>query len=228
MKHVETGTYTRVSVLVTGFGAFPGARINPTTVILQRLERHRERLGRLGVRLRTAQLPVIYDAVQPALHATLGEDKPDVLLHLGLASRRRAICVETRAVNRANPLHPDAARRRTAQRLLAHGPTRLRATYPAARILAAMRGAWLGTVLSIDAGDYLCNAILYRSLAERLCPCTGFIHVPRPGDPTQPRRRTRRPRPGIDALTRAVLAAIVVCVRQAGPSLRTRRDSSIA
>ncbi len=226
-KRVETGTYTPVTVLVTGFGAFPGAHSNPTTAVLATIERERARLNRLGIVLRTVILPVVYDAVAPALRAAVAEARPDVILHLGLASRRRVVSVETRAVNRANPLHPDAARRRTAQSLAAHGPARLPSTYPAAQVAAAARRTWPATALSIDAGDYLCNATLYRSLVERLAPSAGFIHVPRLRDPGQPCRRTRRSRPGLRDLTRVIFAALLVCGREArrGRGLVARPDS---
>ena len=215
MKHVETGTYMPALVLVTGFGAFPGARTNPTAAILTRMERHRARLDRLGIALRTVLLPVVYTGLEQALGRAVTAERPHVILHLGLASRRRLVSVETRARNRANPLHPDAARRRTGPTLVHRQPDMLRSTYPAARLVPALRKVWPATAASIDAGDYVCNAALYRSLAARLSPCTGFIHVPRLRNPAQPCRRTREPRPTLDHLTRIVCTAVLVCAQAA-------------
>ncbi len=214
MKHVETGTYTPVTVLVTGFGAFPGARSNPTGALLETLVRQQARLLRLGIALRTTRIPVVYGMVAPALQAAVARDRPDAILHLGLASRRRVISIETQAVNRANPLHPDAAGKRSAQVLRPNGPGAWRATYPAARVAAKVRLVWPAVALSRDGGDYVCNATLHESLAERLAPCVGFIHVPRLRDAGQPCRRTRRSRPGMEELTRAVAAAVLVCARE--------------
>lgn len=226
MKHVETGTYTPTLVLVTGFGAFPGARSNPTAAILTRIDRQRARLGRLGITLRTVLLPVVYADLEPALGRAVALGHPHAIVHLGLASRRRVVSVETRARNRANPFHPDAVRRRAAQTLVAQGPGALRSTFPAARLVPAIRKVWRATAASIDAGDYVCNAALYRSLACGLSPCTGFLHVPRLCNPVQPCRRTRRPRPTLDHLTRAVCAAILVCAQAARPHRAIKAETS--
>ena len=210
MKHVETGARAFVTVLVTGFGAFPGAPRNPSAAILGRLHRHRGRLRRLGIDLRTSLLPVVFDRIGPALAAAQDAVPPDVVLLLGLASRRRVLCVETRALNRAGPLHPDAARRRAAPVLVAGGPAMLKATYPAARVAAAIRAGGTAARLSIDAGDYVCNAALYLALVRHLAPMAGFLHVPRVRSGSQPLHRRRRGRPSVEDLTGAVLRAVLV------------------
>lgn len=224
VKDVVTGAPFRQSVLVTGFGAFPGARANPTLAILAGLERHRARLARLGIELRCAVLPVVYDAVEPALRAAIGNSKPDTILHLGLAGRRRTITIETRAKNRAGPLHPDASRRAPRQVLAPGAAHLLRATWPAARLRAAL--APHGARLSIDAGDYVCNATLYGSLAAGLAPRVGFLHVPRPRA-RRPLSRGQDPRPSLATMTEAVLAALLVVARDARPhaSLLSMRRS---
>jgi pyroglutamyl-peptidase len=219
MKRVETGTGHPVVILVTGFGAFPGAPTNPSAAILVRLERHRSRLARLGLSLKTALLPVVFDHIGPVLEAAVAAAQPDAILHLGLAGRRRAMSVETRAINRAGPLHPDAARRRAEQRIRPGGLPVLTATYPAGRIVAAIRTTGVDVRRSIDAGDYVCNTTLYLTLAGRLAPVAGFVHVPRTRDPAQPRHRTRRARSTVDDLTRAVLAAVLVLGREARPRI---------
>lgn len=216
MKHVVTGARPRQTVLVTGFGTFPGARRNPTATLVAELERHRPRLARLGIALRCLILPVVYADSEMVLRAAVLRDPPDAILHLGLASRRRGISVETRAVNRAGPLHPDASRRWPRGQVLAPGqPRSLRATYPAARILAALVRDKLDAKLSIDAGDYVCNATLYRSLLARAAPRIGFIHVPRARMGTQPLARTRHRRPSIEDLTRAAVAAVLIMAKPA-------------
>lgn len=205
-------------VLVTGFGAFPGAPVNPSAAILTRLARHRGRLARLGIELETRLLPVVFDAIEPALTAQATALKPAAILHLGLAGRRRTLSVETQAINRANPLHSDAAGRRPAQIISAGSPAILRATYPANRILCAIRAQGAAAKRSIDAGDYVCNATLYLTLERRYAPLAGFLHVPRPFVPRS--RRSTKPlgeggarRPSLDDLTRAVLAAVLVLAK---------------
>ncbi|MCX8253517.1 MAG: peptidase C15, partial [Beijerinckiaceae bacterium] len=83
--------------------------------------------------------------------------------------------------------------------------------WPSARLRAALARAGHDARRSIDAGDYVCNATLYRSLAAGLAPRVGFLHVPRPGG-----------RLTLDAMTEAALALILEMTRAALP----RRESS--
>ena len=214
MKHVVTAAPRHRRVLVTGFGAFPGAPRNPSAEILRRLARQTGRLARLGIELRCVLIPVAYRDIEPTLARAVAVHRPDAILHLGLASRRRQISIETRAINRAGPLHPGADGHLPAHQILSKGgPQSLRATYPAARILAAIRRTGLAASRSNDAGDYVCNATLYRSLLGRIAPHIGFLHVPRVQRAAQPKLKVRTVQPTIEALTLATLGAILVMAR---------------
>ena len=167
-------------------------------------------------------LPVVFAAIDPALRDAVERHRPDAILHLGLASRRRHVSIETRASNRAGILHPDASGRPADLVLVPGAPATLPATYPAARICAALRRGGVEARLSRDAGDYVCNAALYRSLLAAAAPRIGFVHVPRvrprvtlPARPTASGGR----RPTLDALTRAVLAAILVTAGSGHPPI---------
>ncbi len=208
------------TILVTGFGAFPGVHTNPTAAILRELERHRQRLQRLGIALHACLLPVHYADAADTLRVAVAACRPDMILHLGVAARRKAISIETRAVNRAGPLRPDAMRRSPGQILEPGAAARLRARIPAARMLAAIRAGGQAAALSIDAGDYVCNATLYRSLLWRLAPHVGFIHVPSARASAQPTRRGGRGKPTIDALSRAIFSALLVVARDMQPGPR--------
>jgi pyroglutamyl-peptidase len=188
-------------LLVTGFGAFPGAPSNPTLAIIARLARS-GRLARAGVELVTRALPVVYDGAEARLRAMIVDTRPDAILHLGLAARRASISIETRALNRLHPLRGDARRRSPAAAcVLVAGPHRLAARWSPSRIAQAASRSGAPATLSIDAGDYLCNQTLYLTLATTRVPA-GFIHVPLP--------RGRRPvgksarRPTLAMLVRAI------------------------
>src|SRR5438445_2022144 len=96
-------------VLVTGFGRFPGARHNPTALLVRALGGHRARLARLGIELERAVLPVKYAEVARKLEELDKTLKPDAILHFGLAARRKFFSIETRALNRLSLLHCDAS-----------------------------------------------------------------------------------------------------------------------
>ncbi|WP_395665922.1 peptidase C15 [Methylocella sp.] len=196
--------------LVTGFGGFPGQPRNPTQALVRALARRRRRLLLAGIELRLAVLPVRRDAIRNALTDALdqasGRAGPDLVLHFGVAGRRRVIGVETRALNRAGPLRPDAAGRRAPSPLVEPGgPAARRALWPAAQIAASLRRAGFAAALSNDAGDYLCNELFYLSLGRAGAAPVGFIHVPPP-------RRLGGP----SALAEAGVAAILAAARLSG------------
>lgn len=165
------------TLLVTAFGAFPGAPRNPSEQALSLLARDGRGAFRCaGIRLATATLPVAHDIAQ-YLDAVVARERPDAIVHLGLAARRRRVSVETRARNRVTTLKPDSLGRHAPSHVCAaRAPARL-STWNAARLCAALRRARIDAGLSVDAGDYVCNATLWRSLEDSRSPAI-FIHVP--------------------------------------------------
>jgi pyroglutamyl-peptidase len=173
----------RLVILVTGFGAFPGAPRNPTEVLMRDLATLEGRLARLGVTFERRVLPVVYDEIAPRLKSLIAETAPDMILHFGLAGRRHKISIETRALNRMNMLHPDAAGRWPESLAVLEGRSAFikKALIPVRKLDAALHKAGIASELSIDAGDYVCNQTFYLSLvlAEGMHRCVGFIHVPK-------------------------------------------------
>lgn len=196
-------------ILVTGFGAFPGAPSNPTQAIIGRLARHAvRRLGRLGIDLRLAVLPVTFAQTARDLPRLLVDVNPDMVLHLGLAGKRKTIMVETRGLNRLTILRQDAAGKVAPQiEVQRGGAFDIRAGAPVGQVIAAIAATGLPVRPSISAGDYVCNHALYVSLAEGFR--AGFIHVPRPRG-RKSVRADRPVRPTIEQMSAAVLAACLV------------------
>ena len=191
----------RPRLLLTGFGPFPGAPRNPTAEVVARVAAHAG-LGR-DVEIVPRILPVTWAAVG-AVADTLAAVAPDVVLHLGLARRARDIRVETRACNRAAVWAVDAAGRApTSTTLELDGPTHRAVRAPTRAMTARIAALGLPARLSDDAGDYLCNALLWRSLAGSADRPTAFLHLP-------PTRALRRGGPVVDVpdLAAATIAAI--------------------
>lgn len=171
------------TLLVTGFGRFPGAPFNPTERILARLDAaFARRLARLGWRLERASLPVVWETLPAELARLERKFKPDAVLHLGLAARRRIVTVEARAHNRRRPLSVDASGRRAPTPRIEPGapPTRP-ATICAPRMIAGLRRV-AAAGPSNDAGAYLCNLALWTSLGQGAQGRpVAFVHVPKGG-----------------------------------------------
>jgi pyroglutamyl-peptidase len=169
--------------LVTGFGPFPGAPANPTEALVRELtDVAPETFGATG--LRAVVLPTEYRRSWAILKRLYARFAPDVVVHFGLSTRTDAIMIERTALRRCAPDRPDAIgfapRGGLARRT---GAEALAATLPVERIVAALRQAGFPAAASDDAGAYVCNATLYRSLAETAVSPrrVGFVHVPPEG-----------------------------------------------
>jgi pyroglutamyl-peptidase len=201
------------TVLITGFGPFPGAPSNPT----MRLARHLGRVRRMrftGVRRVVRLLPTTW-AMLEGLPRAVADLDPDAVLMFGLAGRRRRITPEARALNHAGPLRVDAdGRRPAAHHLTKGGPHARSGGIDAVLMAAAMRRAGLSAAVSRNAGDYLCNALFFR-MAKTGRTCI-FVHVPRPVPPTLPKGRLKRPRPTMRQIERAGEIALAFVLARRG------------
>src|SRR5438046_3592298 len=84
------------TILLTGFGPFPGAPFNPTGPLVRELARRRH--GRCaGVRRVAHVFPTSYDAVDRELPELIKREAPDILVMFGVAQRTRHLRLETRA-----------------------------------------------------------------------------------------------------------------------------------
>jgi pyroglutamyl-peptidase len=207
-----------LTILVTGFGPFPGAPFNPTGPLARRVTRAR-RPALADVKLVTHIFPTSYVGVDRELPALIARHKPDALLMFGLAPRARALRVETRARN-VLALLPDVGGASLGRRTIAvGGPASMKLRTPARPLLAALRGLQPGAALSRDAGRYLCNYLCWRA-AETASTgprprLASFIHVP----PVcrGPRRKREKASASLNDLTVAgtrILVALIAAARR--------------
>lgn len=190
----------RTSILLTGFGPFPGVPVNATMRLVPELA---TAVGQafpdvschhLLLETEWTTAPARVAEVMPLL-------APDLVLHFGVSSRARGFEVETRARN-ACLASPDAAGFLPPSSVIApDAQAFLPASLPARHVVSRLRARGIPAFVSRDAGTYLCNCVLFHSLAARggaVAGRVGFIHVPatlaRPGG-------SNRGRSGACALT---------------------------
>jgi pyroglutamyl-peptidase len=187
----EQGGMT-ATILITGFGPFPGAPFNPTEPLVMALAGRRHPFA--NARRVAHVFRVSYEAVDRELPALLAREKPDVLVMFGLAGRTKHVRIETRARNAFTRTMPDAGGCvPVTAAIVPQAPATLPLRAPAQRLVAAAQAAGVPAALSRDAGRYLCNYLCWRAAeatgagAPRL---TAFIHVPlvRRGRVLQPHR----------------------------------------
>jgi pyroglutamyl-peptidase len=158
------------TILVTGFGPFPGAPFNPTGPLVKQLARLRRR----GVKIVPHVFETSYTAVNRDLPKLIARHKPDALLMFGLATRARKLRIETR---------PDAAGKTPRHATIAAGkPAAMALPAPAQILLAAVRKTGVPARRSRDAGHYLCNYLCWRAAEAAAKPkgprLAAFVHVP--------------------------------------------------
>lgn len=178
-----------VTILVTGFGPFPGAPFNPTGPLVERLARLR-RPGLAEVKIVAHVFPTSYAAVDRDLPRLIVKHKPHALLMFGLAPRAKTIRIETRARN-AVTLLPDAGGAARAGKIAPGGPSAVTLPVPAAQLVVVARAARVPVVRSHDAGRYLCNYLCWEAAAATKSGnlrLAAFVHVPMIRRNTRPRR----------------------------------------
>lgn len=168
-------------LLVTGFGPFPGAPENPTATLVRALAKvSPEKFGASA--FKAVALPTDYRRSWAALRRLYLSFAPDVVVHFGLSAGIEAIHLECVGRNSVDSKKPDAAGYAPASSVLsAKGLETLASTFPAQKIAVALKKAGFAAALSDDAGDYVCNATLYRSLFAAPARRVGFVHVPPEG-----------------------------------------------
>ncbi|MBD8061287.1 pyroglutamyl-peptidase I family protein [Oceanitalea stevensii] len=166
------------TVLVTGFGPFSDHADNPSALAVDALAR--EWSAPDGVTVVTETLPVSFARATERVAALVAEHRPAVVLGVGLAAGRDRISLERVALNLCDARIPDVDGAQPVDVPVLPGePLARPATLPVKAALAAVRAAGLPAELSLSAGSYVCNAVMYAALAAvpEGVPA-GFVHVP--------------------------------------------------
>ncbi len=174
-----------LTILLTGFGPFPGAPLSPTADLVAALARRRHPAFSNARRVAHV-FPTSYEAVDQELPALLARERPDVLVMFGLAVRSKSLRIETRARNALSRIVPDAGGQLPSAGMIApKAPAALALRAPAQRLLAAAQATGIPARLSRDAGRYLCNYLCWRAseAAAKAGPgrsprIVTFVHVP--------------------------------------------------
>jgi pyroglutamyl-peptidase len=212
-----------LSMLVTGFGSYPGVRRNPTANLMQRVVARLNRRSE-GLSAHGGELTVSYASARQELAALSARHAPDAILLLGLAASARRVRIERFARRLDSPLHPDSTGRGGA----AHaGGTDLplMATGLVEPALATLLGHGVRARLSPSAGRYLCNAVYAAALQSAAGKPVLFVHLPFPRGfrGKRPSRRSRAWQPTIHQLELA-LADIAKGLALQARCARTRQS----
>lgn len=203
-------------LLVTGFEPFGGEERNPSAEILGLLPRRHA-----GLSISTLVVPVVFGESAKMAGAAIRELAPAAVLMLGQAGGRPDVTVERVAINLDDARIPDNGRKKPVDRpIVPAGPAAYFSTLPTRAIVDAINAEGIPASLSLSAGTFVCNHLLYSVLhqlaVESAATIAGFIHLP--WLPGQAAPKMGQASMSLDLQRTAVLAAIdAIGARLAAP-----------
>jgi pyroglutamyl-peptidase len=171
----------RPTIVLTGFGPFPGVPLNATQTLVPRLART---AGMLFPTHDTVHeiLPTHWDEAPARMRKLIDAGSVELVLHFGVAKDVQGFQLELVSRNMRTSLQDAQGNLPKSVRVVEEGPDLLATTLPAERIAARLMGLGLPCTTSDNAGTYLCNALLYHSLSAAHGAqdphLAGFVHVP--------------------------------------------------
>src|SRR5262245_33280526 len=148
-------------VILTGFNSFHGVDVNPSQLVVEYFARR----GEPGIVAEV--LPTEYAAAGRRIRSLVREHRPDVVLSLGVAQSRFAMCLERVALNLNDCETPDnAGIVATARPIVAGAPLAYYSSLPLDAMLAALRGVNVPSAITNHAGTFVCNHVYYSAQHE--------------------------------------------------------------
>lgn len=167
-----------MKILVTGFEPFGVDKENPTQEIVGLLPKFIK-----GYELQTLVLPVVFDECFELVKNQLEKDEYKIVIHLGLAAKRKAITPERVALNiKDATIKDNVGNQPKDEPIIKGGNLALHSTLPLRKIESILKRKHLPVMISNSAGLYVCNNLMYHTLnyikENNLNTLAGFIHVP--------------------------------------------------
>ena len=198
-------------ILLTGFEPFGGERTNPSWEVASWLDG--KDIG--GATIHTLELPVNCRRASKMVTDAIARTNPAAVLGLGQAGGRLSLSIEKVAVNLADErASRESDGGASAKPVVVRGPDAYFARLPIAPMLRAIERAGIPAALSLSAGVYVCNTVMYSTLhALRSRPGVpaGFIHLPYTAAQATHHRATASM--SVDLMTAGVEVALGVIAR---------------
>ena len=157
-----------MKILVTGFEPFLDNDINPSKELVE---------SSLFASFDTMILPVSYGKARESLLLAIDSINPDLVLSFGLASSRKGITIEKKAINMLDAKCPDADGVTKRKEIIDPSlPPSLVTEFPLEELVNALKKDGIPLSISLDAGRYICNEVFFTSLAQK--PLSLFVHLP--------------------------------------------------
>ena len=204
-------------LLLTGFEPFGGSNRNPSEQVSRALDGQ----SVAGLRVQSAILPVDRQRGPDALLAAIARHRPAAVVCLGEAASRAVVSLERVAINLMDyRIADNAGNLIVDQPIIPGGPAAYFASLPLRAMQAAVLETGVAVELSLSAGTFLCNQVMYHLLHYLAVNAPevpgGFIHLP--GLPEQAALAGKcSPSMSLETSLRAVRAALCALPLPANP-----------
>jgi pyroglutamyl-peptidase len=187
-------------ILITGFEPFGGSSVNPSLMLARAISQEEWP----GAIVSHAILPVIGgegpQSCRAALREAIDFNQPSVVVCFGESAKATHVCFERVAVNlRDDRIADNAGVQCQDLSVVADGPVAYFSSLPVRAMRDACEGEGIPALLSMSAGTFLCNEIMYTLLHGievgefQSVTSGGFIHIPQ-----LPEQATERGGPSIE------------------------------
>lgn len=205
-----------MKILVTGFDAFGGEKINPAWEAVKLLPHTIK-----GAMVITKQIPtVFYDSAQ-VVFKWIDELQPDVVLCVGQAGGRTAITPERVAINIDDARIADNSNQQPIDVVIQEdGENAYFSTLPIKAMVANMLKKDVPASVSNSAGTFVCNHIMYQVLyyidKKELPIKAGFVHIP--FMPNQVIDKPTQPSMALEVIVKGLTSCVETIVSYANKS----------
>ena len=166
-----------MDVLLTGFDAFGDEKINPASLVLEKIPKI---IG--DANIHKLIIPTVFGKSASLIEEKIEEIRPDIIISLGQAGGRSHITVERVAINIDDAsIDDNEGNRPIDSKIREDGAPAYFSTLPIKAIIKKLQESNIPASISNTAGTYVCNHIMYQDLylANKYKNIrAGFIHLP--------------------------------------------------
>ncbi len=169
------------SLLLTGFEAFGGYKINPSDIIAQELDD----MTFTNIKVIGKTIPLRFTEIKPTITRLIDKTNPDIIINTGQASRP-SISIERVAINLADAskVAYNCGTKPNEEILVEGEPVAYFSTLPIKYIEKYLKKNDIPCYISNSAGTFGCNQLMYHTLnyldtsSQLESVLAGFIHFP--------------------------------------------------
>ena len=165
-------------ILITGFEPFGGESLNPSQILLEKLQQD----SAFSARADFALLPVSFGTVKSQIQSLLLHNSYERVFHLGQAGDRETVCLELVALNWMGGVRDEAGFLPKDGAIEPLAPAAYISELPLKALSKRLKDEGFPVSVSLSAGAFLCNFVYFQSCQILEKKGQGakalFIHVP--------------------------------------------------